>query len=261
MRKVILCLILLLPPSTSYAKAWVPQDETPGEQCHRAIEISERASRIPYHLLKAIGLVESGRLDTRSRTWKPWPWTVDVNGQGHFYESKEAAIAAVRQMQASGARSIDVGCMQVNLQNHPNAFATLDDAFDPMTNARYAGKFLRGLFGQTNDWAVAAAYYHSQTPERAQSYAIRVAAFLPATAALQAGFAHVGKRRGPDPQEQLAAAWAAANGSDSSFTFRALPGRKLSGRDGHMFGTVRDVLAVRLPQHGRRQHGVHGAHF
>ena len=36
--------------------------------------------------------------------------------------------------------------MQVNLFYHPAAFATLDDAFDPLTNARYAGLFLAALW-------------------------------------------------------------------------------------------------------------------
>ena len=39
---------------------------------------------------------------------------------------------------AQGARSIDVGCMQVNLLHHADAFASLEQAFDPVANARYA---------------------------------------------------------------------------------------------------------------------------
>ena len=30
-----------------------------------------------------------------------------------------------------GVRLMDVGCMQVNLQMHPDAFPSLDAAFDP----------------------------------------------------------------------------------------------------------------------------------
>ena len=34
-----------------------------------------------------------------------------------------------------GVRQVDVGCMQINLQSHPHAFASLEDAFDPGSNA------------------------------------------------------------------------------------------------------------------------------
>ena len=71
-------------------------------------------------------------------------------------------------------RSIDVGCMQVNLLHHPQAFATLEQAFDPPTNARYAARFLISLFHQTADWPKAGALYHSATPEIAADYARRL---------------------------------------------------------------------------------------
>ena len=51
----------------------------------------------------------------------------------------------MRAVQAQGVRSIDIGCMQVNLMHHPNAFATLDAAFDPLANALYAARFLTEL--------------------------------------------------------------------------------------------------------------------
>ena len=65
---------------------------------------------------------------------------MNAEGQGFYYDTKVEAVAAVRAMQARGIRSIDVGCMQVNLMFHPDAFVSLDEAFDPMANARYAAK-------------------------------------------------------------------------------------------------------------------------
>ncbi len=79
-------------------------------------------------------------------------------------------MAAVSALQARGVRSIDVGCMQVNLMHHPLAFATLDEAFDPDANAHYAGNFLNALDRQLGSWPAAAAAYHSQTPEVAADY-------------------------------------------------------------------------------------------
>src|SRR3546814_15246449 len=65
-----------------------------------------------------------------------------AEGRGRFLPSKAAAIEEVRRLQARGIRNIDVGCLQVNLHYHPDAFASLETAFDPEANAAYAADFL-----------------------------------------------------------------------------------------------------------------------
>ena len=147
--------------------------------CRAAIAGAERAGRVADKLMAAIGIVESGRRDPRTGQVGPWPWTINAEGAGQFFETKEQAIAAVQALQARGVRSIDVGCMQINLMYHPTAFATLEAAFDPVTNARYAARFLKALFARTADWSSAAAAYHSAVPERAEIYAQRVMAAWP----------------------------------------------------------------------------------
>jgi hypothetical protein len=62
------------------------------------------------------------------------------------FPTKAKAIAHVRELQARGVRNIDVGCMQINLRHHPNAFPDLETAFDPEMNTAYAAQFLNGLF-------------------------------------------------------------------------------------------------------------------
>src|SRR5262249_45242860 len=137
----------------------------PGQLCRSAIQAAERGSGIPAHLLAAIGRVESGRRDPASGDFHPWPWTVNAEGGGFFYDTKAQAVTAVRGMQARGIRSIDVGCMQVNLMHHPDAFPSLEAAFEPQVNAAYAARFLHGLYEQSGDWTKATALYHSATPE------------------------------------------------------------------------------------------------
>ena len=144
--------------------------------CEAAIAAGEQALDTAPGLLHAIGLVESGRRDPRSGERRPWPWTVSAEGIGTYYPDKEAAIAAVTELQARGISSIDVGCMQVNLFYHPAAFASLEEAFDPGRNARYAARFLQSLYGRTHDWAAAASAYHSFTPGPAAQYAKLIAA-------------------------------------------------------------------------------------
>ena len=131
---------------------------------------------VPDRLLDAIAMVESGRRDPVSGAVYPWPWTINVEGTGHFYESKEEAISAVQGFRASGAHSIDVGCLQVSLLYHPDAFANLEQAFDPVANAAYGARFLVQLFEQTNAWPLAAAAYHSLTPDIGADYARKVLA-------------------------------------------------------------------------------------
>ena len=146
-----------------------------GAACRQAITRAEQAHAVPPKLLAAIGRVESGRRDSQGNVL-PWPWTINAEGQGSFFDTKAQAIAAVRALQGRGVRSIDVGCMQVNLVHHPDAFANLDQAFDPAANADYAASFLRRLYAQTNDWAEAAGQYHSATPALSMEYRRKVMA-------------------------------------------------------------------------------------
>jgi hypothetical protein len=161
------------------AEPILPSGGDKGLVCRSAVGMADRGSSIPPHLLAAISRVESGRRDPVTGDFHPWPWTVNAEGQGFFYESKAEAIAAVRGMQAQGIRSIDVGCMQINLMYHPDAFPSLDVAFDPPANAAYAVRFLKELYAQTGDWTKATATYHSATPELGTDYQHKVQAVLP----------------------------------------------------------------------------------
>ena len=150
--------------------------------CADAIALTEPTAHLPPGLLSAIAVTESGRIDPATGATVAWPWTIDVGGAGRMFDTPDAAVAAVRAAQQAGSRSIDVGCMQVNLLFHPHAFATLEDGFDPATNVRYAARFLEALYAQTGDWPTAIAAYHSATPEMGMAYARRVAAAWPPAA-------------------------------------------------------------------------------
>ena len=123
----------------------------------------EHSQAIPTQLLAAISLAESGRFDQVRGEIIAWPWTINVGGEGRFFATKEAAIAAVKKLQKRGVTNIDVGCMQVNLHHHPDAFDSLDTAFDPFSNVAYAASFLKELKDETRSWPQAIAYYHSTT--------------------------------------------------------------------------------------------------
>ncbi|MGE5537608.1 MAG: transglycosylase SLT domain-containing protein [Gemmatimonas sp.] len=134
------------------------------QSCDEAIAWAERLTRMPERLLASVALAESGRWDPVNRAKIAWPWTVTSGGQGRFFSTKQEAIAWVRTLRARGVRNIDVGCMQVNLMHHPEAFVDLDEAFDPATNVAYAAAFLMSLFQEKRSWPVAVGLYHSATP-------------------------------------------------------------------------------------------------
>ena len=142
--------------------------------CHSATRAEERAKGIPRHLLTAISLAETGRWNKQKREMFAWPWTVTAKGTGQYFPTKQAAIDEVKRLQAAGTKSIDVGCMQINLYYHPRAFANLNKAFDPEANVAYASRFLTGLQKDTNSWAQAAGHYHSSNPVKNLPYRTKV---------------------------------------------------------------------------------------
>jgi hypothetical protein len=174
----LLRLLLFMLPATASAGTPAPALPSLGSYCDAAIYAAERTVRVPPRVLSAIAEVESGRPDAITGALHPWPWTIDAEGRGQFFETKAQAIAAVQALQAQGVRSIDVGCMQVNLMHHPNAFVSLDQAFDPSSNALYAARFLNSLYTVSGSWLQAIAAYHSETPAIGADYRQRVMARL-----------------------------------------------------------------------------------
>jgi hypothetical protein len=177
LRLTLLALCLL----TEAAHA-LPGDQTnqsPAALCTAAIAAAERGHDIPPQLMAAIGRVESGRRDPGTGEMGAWPWTINAEGAGSFFDNKVDAIRAVLALQARGVHSIDVGCMQVNLVQHPTAFASLDMAFEPGVNADYAARFLVQLHNQTGDWVRATADYHSGNPWEGNPYAAKVTSIWP----------------------------------------------------------------------------------
>ena len=145
--------------------------------CRLETTRTERRMAIPRHLLTAISLAESGRRDDANGVNVAWPWTVTSGGQGRFFDTKAEALAEVEILMTQGVRNIDVGCMQVNLFYHADAFETLDEAFDPRANTTYAATYLKSMHAATGDWTDAAGYYHSTTPQRNGPYKEKVLTF------------------------------------------------------------------------------------
>jgi hypothetical protein len=177
--RMIPLLLTLLAPGRLLADTFAIPSTTGNQLCRKAITAAERAHGIPAHLLAAIARVESGRRDRASGTFDPWPWTINMDGAGNFYDNKMQAVTAAISLRPQSTRSIDVGCMQISLTNHPDAFASMDQAFDPSANADYGARFLLQLYQKSNSWPRAVEMYHSATLDIGQEYGRRVYAALP----------------------------------------------------------------------------------
>jgi len=169
-------LLLLLATVTARADE-VSWAERQSAECRAAISAAQTRHTTLPGLLLAIAKAESGRPVPPLPGLQPWPWAINADGGAYYFDSKAAAVAWTRQALARGVGQIDVGCMQINLQSHPNAFSDIDQAFDPAANADYAARFLTLLVADAGgNWYDAVGHYHSRTPELAADYRERVSA-------------------------------------------------------------------------------------
>jgi len=160
-----------------------------GMLCRAAIRQAEIGSGLPPYMLAGIARVESGRGDPVTGRVHPWPWTINSEGRDHIFATKAEAVAFARALQARGMPSFDAGCLQVNLMYHPTAFQSLEEAFDPVANARYAVRFLTELHDRTGSWETASAWYHSANPAEGGPYRGKVIAAMAVEAQTAAAYA------------------------------------------------------------------------
>lgn len=162
---------------------WVPILPSPGHaaetdpahKCDLAAARAAKRTGVPIDILLAITRVETGRGGPDAA---PWPWTINADGKGDWYDSEQAAVEAATAHLTDGTGTFDVGCFQLNIRWHGQGFETLSDMFDPARNAEYAAEFLLQLYQESGDWAQAVSAYHSRTPELAESYLEKVKAVL-----------------------------------------------------------------------------------
>ena len=139
--------------------------------CDLAARRASRDQGVPLDVLRTITRTETGRGGKQGL--QPWPWTVNMEGAGKWFQTEDEARAYVFSHFKRGARSFDVGCFQINFKWHGQAFDSIDQMFDPVANAQYAAQFLKKLYAEMGDWSKAAGAYHSRTPTYANRYIAR----------------------------------------------------------------------------------------
>lgn len=132
---------------------------------------------LPPEVLYAVALTESARQVDSTGNVRPWPWTLNVQGRGHFFDSRQEAEAALQEHFDAGRRSIDIGLMQVNWRYHRQRLGSPRLALDPYHNLRVAAQILRDCHQSRHDWWAAVGCYHApNSPQRADRYRARVRA-------------------------------------------------------------------------------------
>lgn len=158
--------IVLALSAFQAAPAYAVQNNA--DTCDMVARIASNETGVPVEVLLAITRTETGR---KAKTGlAPWPWTVNMEGKGVWFETRQKALSYAEKHFDGGARSFDVGCFQLNYRWHGQHFKDIAQMFEPIENARYAAEFLSRLYAETNSWDDAAAAYHSRTPEYADKY-------------------------------------------------------------------------------------------
>ncbi|MEK6733930.1 MAG: lytic transglycosylase domain-containing protein, partial [Pseudomonadota bacterium] len=91
--------------------------------CNNYFDHFEAKYQIPKHLLRSISIRETGRWFSKAKIYIPWPWSINQGGKSYYFSTKKEAVEKVRQMLKMGYTNIDIGCMQINLHHHQNAFS------------------------------------------------------------------------------------------------------------------------------------------
>lgn len=159
--------------SLAFAVALLPSSAWPSVHlvCDQAAQVAASKSNVPLDVLRTITRAETGR--QRGSDFVPWPWTVNMEGAGKWFDTEDSARAFVFRHFKQGARSFDVGCFQINYKWHGDAFVSIEEMFDPTKNALYAAKFLSALKEELGSWSAAVGAYHSRTPKYAKLYKTR----------------------------------------------------------------------------------------
>jgi hypothetical protein len=169
LRSALVLGVVFLPiPAVSSVSTAVPASGSAPALCRDAARAAAARHGIPVEMMQAITLVETRR--KIGGITGPWPWTLNIDGKGYWYDTRSEALGHARREIAGGRLSVDLGCFQLNYRWHGGNFAALDEMLDPALAADYAARFLGELFAETGDWMRAAGHYHSRTPIHAQRY-------------------------------------------------------------------------------------------
>lgn len=159
-----------------------------GLACPSLIAQVEAQKNIPRGLLMAIAVTESA-IDG-----KPDPYAMNIAGRSYHARGIQDMANVIQANWTKGVKSIDVGCMQVNLKFHGHKFARMTDLLDSVTNVEYGASYLVSLATEAGSWKEAVMNYHNRNnPSRRAWYGCKVWNNYLRVSMAQSGFLPCGK--------------------------------------------------------------------
>lgn len=140
--------------------------------CLPHIAQAERHYALPEGLLLAIAMTESGHQGA------PYPWALNIGGTPYFPADYQRAARLVRTDHGAPRRDVAIGCMQIHMTYHLDAFGAPEWALHPVYNVWYAAGFLHDLAVRHQSWVSAIGRYHASNPSAQRDYICRVANYL-----------------------------------------------------------------------------------
>ena len=123
--------------------------------CEREMVAASALHKVPLGVLYAVGMTETGKKGSLH------PYALNIEGKTVFTASEQEAMQTFKDARRSGAKLIDLGCMQINHHYHGSNFASPNEMLNPRKNVEYAAKFLSELRVQEGSWTMAVARYHA----------------------------------------------------------------------------------------------------
>ncbi len=145
--------------------------------CEREMMRASAKYGVPLGMLYSVGLTETGRRGSLQ------PYAMNVEGRAVFSATAGEAMQRFEEARRSGAKLIDLGCMQINHYFHSDKFSSLASMLNPRDNVEYAARFLKELKGRHESWTMAVARYHAgpNNDPAQKRYVCRVIANMVAT--------------------------------------------------------------------------------
>jgi soluble lytic murein transglycosylase-like protein len=153
--RVLLAIALLAGSIFKVTGAAYADAAADSRSCEREMKRASAEYGVPLGMLYAVGLTETGRKGSLQ------PYAMNIEGEAYFASSIADAKQRFEEARRSGARLIDLGCMQINHHFHGERFSSLDSMLNPRDNVNYAARFLKELKGRHESWTMAVARYHA----------------------------------------------------------------------------------------------------
>lgn len=153
--------VCLLAPILAHAQRTPPP----------AYQLAAHNAGVPSEVLYVVALTESGiRIDDQLH---PWPWTLNIAGQGRFFRSKEdACFALMGALKTVPAKRVDIGLGQINYGYHGTRVNHPCDLLDPYLNLSIAADILLSQHQENQGWLRTIGRYHSPADgDQASRYA------------------------------------------------------------------------------------------